>query len=62
VPVGGILCAQKDEAVARYALEGLANKVLAREYMTVLPSEKLLAREIEKARKELQKGPGRLKR
>ena len=61
-PVGVILCAQKDEAIAHYALEGLANKVLAREYRTVLPSEKLLAHEIEKARKELQKGPGRLKR
>jgi hypothetical protein len=32
------------------------------EYMTVLPSEKLLAQEIEKARKELKKAPGRLKR
>jgi YhcG PDDEXK nuclease domain len=61
-PVGVILCAQTDEAVAHYALEGLANKVLAREYMTVLPSEKLLAQEIEKARKELKKAPGRLKR
>jgi predicted nuclease of restriction endonuclease-like (RecB) superfamily len=57
-PVGVILCAQKDEAVAHYALEGLPNKVLAREYMTVLPSEKRLAQEIEKARKELQKAPG----
>ena len=55
-PVGVILCAQKDEAVAHYALEGLPNKVLAREYMTVLPSEKSLAQEIEKARKRLRKG------
>jgi predicted nuclease of restriction endonuclease-like (RecB) superfamily len=54
-PVGVILCAQKDEAVAHYALEGLANKVLAREYMTVLPSEQALALEIEKARKELKR-------
>jgi hypothetical protein len=29
--------------------------VLAREYMTVLPSERALAQEIEKARKELRK-------
>ena len=29
-PVGLILCAEKDDAVARYALEGLPNKVLAR--------------------------------
>jgi predicted nuclease of restriction endonuclease-like (RecB) superfamily len=61
-PVGVILCAQKDEAVAHYALEGLANKVLAREYRTVLPSEQALAKEIEKAREELQKSPGGLKR
>jgi len=53
-PVGVILCAQKDEAVAHYALEGLANKVLAREYLTVLPSEKALVQEIEKARRELE--------
>jgi hypothetical protein len=61
-PVGLILCEQKDEAVAHYALEGLANKVLAREYRTVLPSERALAKEIEKARKELQKLPDGLKR
>ena len=39
-PVGLILCAQKDHAVARYALEGLPNKVLAAEYRTALPDEK----------------------
>jgi predicted nuclease of restriction endonuclease-like (RecB) superfamily len=53
-PVGVILCAQKDEAVAHYALEGLVNKVLAREYLTVLPSEKALVQEIEKARREIE--------
>ena len=53
-PVGVILCAQKDEAVAHYALEGLANKVLARKYLTVLPSEKALIQEIDKARRELE--------
>jgi hypothetical protein len=61
-PVGVILCAQKGEAVAHYALEGLANKVLAREYMTVLPSEKLLAQEIEKVRDELTKRENRPER
>jgi hypothetical protein len=53
---------QTTEAVAHYALEGLANKVLAREYMTVLPSEKLLAQEIEKVRNELRKREKRPKR
>lgn len=54
-PVGLILCAQKDHAVARYALEGLPNKVLAAEYKTVLPDEKTLADEIERSRKLLEK-------
>ena len=53
-PVGLILCAQKDDALAKYALEGLPNKVLAREYKLALPNEKLLARELEKTRKVLE--------
>ena len=52
-PVGLILCAEKDNAVAKYALEGLPNKVLAAEYKLVLPNEKLLAKEIENTRKLL---------
>jgi predicted nuclease of restriction endonuclease-like (RecB) superfamily len=52
-PVGLILCAEKDNAVAKYALEGLPNKVLAAEYKLVLPDEKLLAKEIEQMRKLL---------
>jgi predicted nuclease of restriction endonuclease-like (RecB) superfamily len=47
-PVGLILCAEKDSAVAHYALEGLPNKVLAAEYRTVLPKEPILVAEIEK--------------
>ncbi len=53
-PVGLILCAQKDEAVARYALEGLPNKVMASEYRTALPDEKELAAEIERTQVMLQ--------
>lgn len=53
-PVGLILCARKNEAVARYALEGLPNKVLASEYRTVLPDEKELAGEIERTRAMLE--------
>jgi predicted nuclease of restriction endonuclease-like (RecB) superfamily len=51
-PVGLILCAQKDHAVAHYALEGLPNKVLAAEYRTALPDEKTLVAEIEKTRRK----------
>lgn len=53
-PVGLILCASKGANEARYALEGLPNKVLAAEYQTVLPDEKLLAEELDKTRKELE--------
>ncbi|OGQ50776.1 MAG: hypothetical protein A3J24_01500 [Deltaproteobacteria bacterium RIFCSPLOWO2_02_FULL_53_8] len=53
-PVGLILCAQKDHAVARYALEGLPNKVLAAEYRTTLPDEKILAAEVDKTRKIIE--------
>jgi hypothetical protein len=53
-PVGLILCAQKDHALARYALEGLPNKVLAAEYRTALPDEKLLAEEVERTRRLLE--------
>ena len=58
-PVGLILCAQKDDAVARYALEGLPNKVLAAEYRTTLPDEELLASEIDRAREALVSAPPR---
>jgi predicted nuclease of restriction endonuclease-like (RecB) superfamily len=53
-PVGLILCASKGANEARYALEGLSNKVLAAEYQTVLPDEKLLAEELHKTRRELE--------
>lgn len=52
-PVGLILCAEKDEAVARYALEGLPNKILAAEYRTKLPDETVLVAELEKTRRLL---------
>lgn len=53
-PVGLILCAQRDAAVAHYALEGLPNKVLAAEYRTALPDEETLAAEVERTRKVLE--------
>src|SRR5437867_3212417 len=55
LPVGLILCAEKDDAIAKYALEGLPNKVLAREYKLALPNEKRLAAEIEKTREILER-------
>ena len=58
-PVGLILCTSKDASVAEYALEGLANKVLATEYRTALPSEKLLVKRLDRAREQLLSSPGR---
>ncbi len=49
-PVGLIICAQKDHALAHYALENLPNKVLAAEYKMILPDEKALVAEIDKTR------------
>jgi predicted nuclease of restriction endonuclease-like (RecB) superfamily len=54
-PVGLILCAEKGAAEAHYALDNLPNKVLAAEYQTVLPQEKLIAKELERSRLELEK-------
>lgn len=53
-PVGLILCAKKDHAVAKYALDGLPNKVLAAEYRTALPKEQVLAEELEKTRRQIE--------
>jgi predicted nuclease of restriction endonuclease-like (RecB) superfamily len=47
-PVGLILCSQKDEAVAHYALENLPNKVLASQYKMALPDEQLLIAELKR--------------
>lgn len=53
-PVGLILCAQRDDAVARYALEGLPNPVAAAEYRTALPDEKALGEAVRRMRRELE--------
>lgn len=53
-PVGPILCAQRDAAVAHYAPEGLPNKVLAAEYRMTLADEKILAAELERTQRLLE--------
>jgi hypothetical protein len=53
-PVGLILCAEHGAGVARYALEGLPNKILAAHYRTTLPSEETLVAELERTRKRLE--------
>lgn len=58
-PVGLVLCTERDDAVAHYSLNGLTNRVMAREYRIALPKEKKLEAAIEKARKKIE---GRTKR
>ena len=53
-PVGLILCAEKDNAVAKYALDRLPNKILTSECKLVLPDEEELVEELIKTRKMLE--------
>jgi predicted nuclease of restriction endonuclease-like (RecB) superfamily len=54
-PVGLILCTEKDDALARYAMEGLGSKLLIREYLTALPKESVLAAEVAHTRELLER-------
>ena len=53
-PVGLILCSEKDEALARYALDGLSNNVMAGKYRLTLPDEALLASELDRTRQAME--------
>ena len=55
-PVGLILCSEKDEALAQYALEGLSNTVMAAEYRITLPDETTLAAELDRTRQAMELG------
>lgn len=51
-PVGLILCAETDQALARYALDGLPNQVMTAEYKLALPDEATLIAELEKTQRQ----------
>jgi predicted nuclease of restriction endonuclease-like (RecB) superfamily len=55
-PVGLILCSERNEAVAYYALGNLGNQVLAREYKLALPSERRLQEEMTKTLRAFAEG------
>lgn len=55
-PVGLILCAKQGAGVAKYALEGMTNRILASQYRTELPSAEVLTRELERTRRMLEDG------
>ncbi len=53
-PVGLVLCAQHNHAVAHYTLDRLPDKVLAAEYRMALPDEKTLTAELERTQAALE--------
>lgn len=53
-PIGLILCTEKDETVAHYALGRLSNKIFASRYQLQLPDPELLKREIENEKRILE--------
>ena len=52
-PVGIILCSDKDDAVVEYAMGGINARVFASKYMTQLPDEETLRKEIETTKRAL---------
>ena len=51
-PVGLLLCAQKDHALAEYALAGMDNKLFVSKYQLHLPKPAQLRRQLERAIEE----------
>lgn len=49
--IGLILCAEKNEAIARYSVLSESKKIFAAKYVKVLPTEQELMREIERERR-----------
>ena len=53
-PIGLILCTEKDNTVVEYTLKGMQKNIVTADYMTKLPSKKILTQEIEKTKKILE--------
>ena len=53
-PVGLILCAQHDQALARYTLAGKEDQILTAEYKLKLPDEEILKQKLIQAQKEAE--------
>jgi predicted nuclease of restriction endonuclease-like (RecB) superfamily len=53
-PIGLILCSAKNDAVVHYAMGGIQAKVFSSNYLTALPDEETLRKEILLAQRKLQ--------
>ncbi len=47
-PIGIILCAEKDAALAKMAIQGITNNIYATKYTTVMPDYEVLQNEVQK--------------
>ena len=52
--IGLILCAEKDNAIAKYSLLSESKQIFASKYKTYLPSEEELQKEIERGRHQIE--------
>jgi len=57
--IGLILCAERNEAVARYSILHGHEQLFAAKYVTYLPTEEELRRELARERRLLELGPGK---
>ena len=48
-PIGIILCADKDEIVAEFALGGITNQIFASKYTYYLPNKEELINQVQRA-------------
>ena len=55
-PIGIILCAQKEEALAKMSIQGIENNIYAARYTTVIPDIEVLQAEVERVVLEFNKG------
>ena len=53
-PIGIILCTDKDDVAAEYALGGLNNNIFASKYTYVIPDKEELIAQVEAVLKELE--------
>ena len=56
-PIGIILCTDKDDVSAEYALGGLSNKIFASTYTYVIPEKAKLIEQVEAVLQQWNKEP-----
>ena len=54
--IGLVLCSEKNEAIARYSVLNESKQLFAAKYLTYLPSEEELQKELQRERRLLEKG------